>query len=422
MSAAAQLWTLPDGLTPDMLRAAALLEQGWPIAPRPMPCAVCGLEAGRHLAALPEGCTGWVHDPADALALAAADAQDRDVMDDLVEAGDRDYVPSGRSGPRVSDYGSCGRAVWYRQQDPKPAGYLPAFVDWRRAALGRIIHDAAAAARSVRYPWRRYEFEIPIPGLDKRGKVDEYDPVTGEVIDDKTCGDPKWAMVGDDGPTEDAWGQAFIYGYALDELGWPVRTITIIAIHRATGQEEHFTRPYDPGFARAALDELVTLAMTLEMGIVPDRVSYGPSGFPCSWCEHRDHCWNRAAAEAAGRSPRSYTLLGAAPTDEVIEWAAREEYAARKTATAADKAKDQAKELLEGLRPGRYGDMIIADRRRTMPKYKDGYNDAVVMLGLPQVFRPDEVPLPTRQDRWIEARPVRKSDLEKERKAKASQE
>jgi hypothetical protein len=99
-----------------------------------------------------------------ALAAAALEAADREVMDDITDALQAAYVPSGNHGPRVSDVGSCRRSVYYRETPP--AGFEPEPKMYvRQAALGTIIHAKAAEVRAERYPWRRYEFEVAVPGL-----------------------------------------------------------------------------------------------------------------------------------------------------------------------------------------------------------------------------------------------------------------
>jgi ubiquitin len=360
--------------------------------------------------------------PAGALAAQALAAADREVMDDLVEASNEDYVPSGKSGPRVSDAGGCPRSVWYREQPP--ADFVPDVVDQRRAALGTIIHKRAEAVRSRLYPWRLYEFTVTVPGLDRPGRVDEYDPVLGEVTDDKTAGSRKWEMVGADGPTADAWAQGMVYGLALDDMGWPVKTIRIIVINRDTGQEEHFRRDFDPAEARADLDDLIELATMLDLGIVPERTGVGPASFPCSWCVAKSHCWNIEAADAAGRSPESYTLLGPDPDDKVIEWAGVRVIEARKAATDAKKAKDEADALIDGVKAGTYGDVTIGPRSRQMPNYKDSFERLSGFYALPDVHRPsfDEATEVTqRTDRWTEVKAVRAAKRAKKAKAPAGE-
>jgi hypothetical protein len=355
------------------------------------------------------------------LARRAMRAADRGVMEDIVSDLDvrhaptgksgpsARYVPSGRSGPRVSDVGGCGRAVWYREHPP--TGYVPAKVDRRQAALGTVIHQAGERARAYRYPWRRYEFEVRIPGLDKRGKIDEYDPVLGEVSDLKTESHGKWGMTGEDGPSDSAWAQVMVYALAVEEMGWPVRTVRIMAVNRSSGEEEHFRRDYDPAEARDALDELVGLATLLDLGVVPARIhDAGPDAFPCGWCPARLHCWNVEAAKAAGRSPQSYTVLGPEPDDPTIEWAARRVHAATKAATEAEKAKEAVTPLLEGIPPGTYGRMQITARSRKMPDHKAHANRVLGLYPLPKEHRPPVEQIehpPRRTDRWMEAKPVR---------------
>lgn len=323
-----------------------------------------------------------------ALAEAALAVADREVMDDIVEAVDAEHVPSGNTGPRVSDVGSCRRSVWYREAPPE--GFTADPLSYQRqAALGTIIHAKAAAVRAARYPWRWYETEVSVPGLDKKARIDEYDPVLGEVTDDKTAGARRWEMVGDDGPAPSAWQQAAVYAYALDDLGLPVRTLRIIVINRDTGAEEHFRQPYDPATARAALDDLIELATMLDLGVVPPRDGSGPSNdWQCRGCFARSHCWNLDAAAEAGRSPESYTILGAEPADPTIIWAGEKVLAAREVRLAAEKAEKEAKALIDGIEAGEYGDLTFKTTRRSMPEYKESFDRAVQLYALPDKFRP----------------------------------
>lgn len=418
--------TLPTPVVspvPGLVMAAAVIaDAGWLIGPRPMPC-VCGADRGRHTG--PDlttgGCAGYVHDPADALACAAVDTIDNPMMDDISEYQDARHVPSGGVGPRVSDVGRCGRQVWYREHPP--AGYTPAPVSRRAATLGTIIDLAARKAREAKYPWRYYQMRVQVPGLDRPGFVDEYDPVTGTVIDGKTCGDGKWEWYGDEGPPEDAWAQLSVYGYALEEAGWPVQVLRVVGINRSTGEEESFHRPYRPAAALTALDQLVDLGTVLDLGLVPERAAdaSGPSRFPCSWCEARNHCWNTAAAAAAGRSPESYTRLGPTPTDETIGWAARNLMDARKTGTAADKRAKEYVALLDGIPGGEYDGLEVTPGGRFMPEYKAGWNLALGYLDLPDEQRPtaDQVErqLPKRRDKTIGVKPVRAATKDPGRQA-----
>jgi len=278
----------------------------------------------------------------------------------------------------------------------------------RQAALGGIIHDRAAEVRAKRYPWRRYEFEVTIPGLDKKGRVDEYDPILGEVTDNKTVGVRKWEYVGDDGPAESAWGQGLLYALALDAMGLPVQTVRIIVINRDTGGEEHFRRPYDPTAAQRVLDDLVELATMLDLGVVPPRDGTGPgTDWQCRSCFALSHCWNVDAAAAAGRLPESYTLLGEEPSDETIAWAAEQLMVARRAVKAAKAAEDAAKDLMEGIEPGEYGDYVVSLTRRLMPNYRESFERLLQLYALSDVHRPpvSEVEKPLmRVDRFTTVR------------------
>lgn len=364
------------------------------------------------------------------LAARAADAATRDAMDDIVEAQRAAYTPSGMTGPRVSDYGACSRRVWYRESPP--AGYVPdpVTIYERHAALGTIIHAAAAAARSARYPWRRYEFEVRVPGLDRPGRVDEYDPVTGEVVDNKTVGSRKWEWVGPDGPADEAWGQGFIYGAALSDMGLPVQTITIFVINRENGQEEHHHRPFDPETAQEYLDTLLSQAMMLDLGVEPPRERPGPStDFECRVCPARGHCWDIPAATAAGRSPESWVKLGPSPDGMTIEWAGQEAIDANKARLQAEKKEDEARALIQGVTPGTYGDVRIVDSWGTSVDYKgawaqmDGMYRTLYDMGALPEAAPDPRLMAgprTRKTKTQTAKPLRKADIVARDKAKAA--
>ncbi|WP_431935772.1 hypothetical protein [Micromonospora sp. RP3T] len=377
----------PAGVTAEVLEAAALLDAG-PIDPELVPCATCAQPP-------------LVHDdvdhphrpaPAYALALAAAAAEDRQVMADVVEHLDAAHVSSGRKGPSPSDAGKCRRQLWYR--DRPPADYVPRVIDSRRAALGTITHDAATAARSARYPWRQYKLRVAIPGLDRDGELDEYDPVLGRVIDWKTAGEAKWAIVGDDGPTGDQWDQGDIYAYALDFAGYPVRDVAIITINRDTGDEETFVRPYDPARSLAALDRLTEAATMVEAGVLPPRDGYGPRDWRCKWCPALDHCWQTARAAELGRSPVSLTLLGETPDDPSIAWAGREVLKVSAARLELEKLEDRAKDLVQGIAPRLYdegapdGGVEVYDKWSTSYDYKGAYETLRDYYELPDGVRP----------------------------------
>lgn len=380
---------LPAGITAVLLEAAALADAG-PVDPELVPCGVCGepplvhddVEAGHN----------WAPSEARVLADRAIAAAEAPLMGDIVAHLDDQHVPSGKTGPSPSDAGACRRALWYR--DRPPADYTPRTIDARRAAIGTLIHQAGARARAGRYPWRMYELQVDVPGLVRAGRVDEYDPVLGRVIDWKSAGERKWDIIGDDGPTPDQWAQVRIYGYALDAGGYPVRELQIITVNRDTGEEEEFLEAYDPQRALAALDDLIEVGLMIDGGVLPPRDGYGPADWRCQWCPALNHCWNVDAAKAAERSPESYTLLGAIPEDPSIVWAGLELIRLSAERLALEKSEDRAKALLQGIKPGKYGadradgGIEIADKWNTGRSYKEAFEKLLACYVLPEEQRP----------------------------------
>lgn len=410
-------------LDPTALEAAALIEKG--LDRVNAKCARCGVVSFAHEAEYDQDAGGHEHELSAAWLLAehALAAADTEVMDDIVAEVEAEHTPSGKTGPSPSDAGACRRQLWYRDHGHTLAGYEPnTTIDRRRAALGNVVHDAGRIARAKRYPWRMFEMPVIVPGLNRGGRIDEYDPVLGEVTDDKTAGRAKWQMFGDEGPTDAAWEQVAIYGYALlmaSETGMaeeslPVRSLRIIAINRDTGAEEHFHRDFDPAFALAALDKLLDTAMIIESGIKPPRDGFGPKHWMCEWCPALAHCWNVKAAASAGRSPESYTLLGPRPDDPSIVWAGREAMQASAERLKWEKREDRAKRLLQGLRPRVYGadredgGIEIADSWSTSYGYKEAYEKLLAFYGLPEDQRPALDALPPV--------PVKKSKSQKAKK------
>jgi hypothetical protein len=396
--------------------AANIAAAGWPIGPRENPC-VCGQPWHTHQGGLPDGCTGYEHDHADQLAQRAAEADHASLLEDMAAYDDhlhqlrRAEAGPRPPGPRVSDVGRCRRQVWYRETPPE--GYIPRTGIPRRAAsMGTALHDKAALARSWRYPWRSYDMQVQVPGLEGNGYIDEYDPITGTVIDFKTFGEWKWENVGDYGPPDEAVDQAMIYGLALEAMGLPVNRICILGVRRSNGDEELFWYLYDPARAQHALEPLLALADSIELGVTPARDGAGPSDWRCKSCPALNHCWQTEEAAAAGRSPQSWIALGDNPDRVTIAWAAGTVWELGKAAAGAKAAHEQAKLLLEGVPAGTYGEYEVSNRSRKMPEYKATHNRNLGYWSLDPQYRPsyDVVAQPeVRVDRWVQVGRVRAS-------------
>ncbi|MBM0201932.1 hypothetical protein JNW90_01515 [Micromonospora sp. STR1s_5] len=390
-------------LPPLVVQAAAILDRGWPTGPFPAVC-VCRRHAHEHIDHLPDGCDGFRTAPAWELAGRAYEADTRTVMSD-VAAHSRAERSARKAGPGwsigASDAGKCRRSIQYRENPP--ADYRPLPEDTRKADVGTAIHDGATTARRARYPWRMYKLVLRLPGLDKPVEIDEYDPITATATDWKTSGDWAWEIIGQEGPWPDNEEQIDLYCLALDLAGYPIRRGRLTYIKREDGEEESFDRVYDRQAAEQALARLVSVGTYLDLGVDLPRDRSGPSSDRiCQLCPARAHCWNLDAAEEAGRSGESYTILGPDPDDPTIEWAARLVAEANAEANAAEKRKKELVPLLDGVRPGEYGDYEVYRGASTSYDHKGANEKLTELWKLPEGMRPaaDALPQAQRKRSW----------------------
>ncbi|MEU7802692.1 hypothetical protein AB0B10_25870 [Micromonospora arborensis] len=412
--------------SPDVLgRAAAIAAAGSPIGPDGC---VCGAAKRSHAredftGPGPDGCPGYRPDPAQELAWAAVAADSRLAMADVAEHNSavRQERASGRWQVSPSDVGSCPRRVWYRENPP--AGYVPLPQDTRKADAGTAFHAGITEARAALYPWRQHKVRLRVPGLDRDGEGDEYDPITATLEDWKTAGPTTWAYIGVHGPWEKAWKQAFVYAYALAFAGAVVRRVRIRYIHRETGEEEVFTRAYDEAYALAALGELINLVTMIEAGLEPIRAGRGPDVDPlCDRCEARLHCWNIPAAKLAGRTPQTFTVHGPnpEPDDPELLWCIAEAGRARLERLALEKD-EKAYKALADVDAGVYGEWEVKRGGSSRPQHRQAFDQLVEALRTweetPADARPPVVSLipavRVARSRKLEIVPVRQASREK---------
>lgn len=429
-------------------QAAAIIADGIPFGPRTHPC-VCG--AGRHAhagknltgACKATGCTRYRSNPAYDLAYAALDAQQMPLGHALREFDRRDRDAKRKAHPRgpgewslgPSDAGTCRRRILYRNLPPED--YTPAIVDQREARMGSIIHKEVLRELAVLYPWRSFEQEVRVKGLDRPAYYDSFDEIVCEVEDEKTAGDWRWDQVNDHGVEDDVWKQVMLYGLALTEAGHTVKTLRVNYIKRCNGHDQTFVRDYDHEAALEARDELLAIASALDMVAASEpgdvdidellpRDRSGPSTDAlCKRCEARVHCWGLIEAEANGRSGESWTVLGPEPVDEEVEWAIEQNVLAKDAYREAETIKNQTAALVEGLDEGRYGRFKIDTQRfGSGPDYKGFVEQVQQIATLPPEARPDlaDIPVPHRPGviRPVTRR-VPKSVLEREERAAARQ-
>jgi hypothetical protein len=376
-------------------------------------------------------CTKWRPDVVEAKARAVAAADGRDILAVYREHQRNEHrktaqpKESGQISLGASDAGACKRSVWYRNFADTLEDYVPAFVDDKKSLMGTSIHESFLGATKALYPWRQIEMRLTVPGFDRDVRIDSYDPYTGVVEDLKTAGDAKWRMLVD-GPTEGTWKQTRIYGFGLEEAGYLVTELRLVYVHREGDKApEVFTEPYDRAKALEAVSELATLGDLLAAGVVPEREGDGPdSGYPCAYCPARNHCWNVDTAATVGRGPVSVTLLGLSPEDKEVEWALSQYRDGLAIENEGKSVKAKFKAMLDGIEPGRYGDLVWAEDTR-WEKDTNSYIRALEnALVTPEALRPSMEALQKVAERRFPrtsqaVRPVRAATLAKEAKARA---
>lgn len=309
----------------------------------------------------------------------AADDDPSEVMHEWDAARPRSGKTSraraeGLFGVGPSDLGACEKAVEFRERPPE--GHVPLDIPKDAAILGTLIHDALTDARRWRYPWRQFGVPIEIVGLDAPGEIDEYDPYIGRVIDYKTASKWKWESIGDEGPPLSEWEQVMGYAKGMRDQGHKVETVQLLYYNRNSGQPEVFTRDYNEHFALQALARLHVMMDALEDGHpLPRRRQgvemLGPTvdTFCAELCPHVVTCWNLTEVPEH-RTPGGW-LLVKDDDDGAIEATLEKYDLYRKTESAGRKEKAKARDHLEGLEPGRYGDMLLGFSRASVVSKPD---------------------------------------------------
>ncbi len=308
----------------------------------------------------------------------------------------------GQWGVGPSDIGRCRRQVSYRENPPPD--YVPEPEDRSVMVFGTMVHEGMTMLYRSLYPWRRTKFKVMIPGFDRPGEIDSYDPIAGggEVEDWKTGG--RWAAgrVGEDGPFPDDVDQAMIYAFGLRAAGEKVEWVRVTYIFRDPVSFESFRFPYDEERAYEAADRLHSVIDMLDAGNDLPRDGLGPStDGRCRRCPAVRHCW---PDDPAGlRSPEGYLL---ARDDDGIT-AAAGEYVATRYDREVEARHKFARALLEGVEPGVYNEEWTISWSR--PKAPDPVPDwqlraellsehlRRVSDGLEEPLSPDLLPSPMKQ-------------------------
>ena len=183
-----------------------------------------------------------------------------------------------RIGP--SEIHGCSRKVWHRLNNtPTTNRDTLKLAAW----MGTAIHKQIEEQLDERDPFEinlKRELEVEHDGL--MGHVDCYDVQNREVIDWKTTTKKNMSKF----PSTQQRTQVQLYGYLLSNNGYPVDSVTLVAIAR-DGDERDIkihTEPYDE---RYALEGLAWLSRIVDMIEPPDPEM--PARVFCSnYCQFYD--------------------------------------------------------------------------------------------------------------------------------------
>lgn len=258
----------------------------------------------------------------------APDALDQQLQRDLyayeqIEQELRDPAPGPSDVAVLHPPAGCRRRLAYRVQGAEPTDPVPAWLV-RSAIMGKAVHLVAAQARRELHPDWLVEEPVTVPGFDRPGQLDAYDPASGTVDDVKSKSDHAYRAVLERGQAAaHERDQVLLYGLAL-EAGQPglqvaVKRCSVTYVNRSTGDQFVDSWTYD----RAAAEQ-VALAMYGVLDLVESRPAddiprdgRNPAWKPCDSCPFRRRCWD-LPADATDRDIELTVSTRATPA-EVVE-------------------------------------------------------------------------------------------------------
>jgi hypothetical protein len=137
------------------------------------------------------------------------------------------------------------------------------------AIMGTFIHAGIADAIKREDPFGdnfMIEQEFKVEGL--RGHVDLYIKDAAQIVDWKTTKVKSLRYF----PSLQQRLQVQLYGYLVSENGYPVETVSLVAIARDGGAQDirEHTEPYDPEMAKQGLDWISNLQDMAANGEIPE--------------------------------------------------------------------------------------------------------------------------------------------------------
>jgi len=137
------------------------------------------------------------------------------------------------------------------------------------AIMGTFIHAGIAEAIKREDPFGdnfMIEQEFKVEGL--RGHVDLYIKDKAQIVDWKTTKVKSLRYF----PSLQQRLQVQLYGYLVSENGYPVESVSLVAIARDGGAEDirEHTEPYDPEMAKQGLDWISNIQEMAANGEIPE--------------------------------------------------------------------------------------------------------------------------------------------------------
>ena len=153
------------------------------------------------------------------------------------------------------------------------------------AIMGTFIHAGIADAIKREDPFGdnfMIEQEFKVEGL--RGHVDLYIKDKAQIVDWKTTKVKSLRYF----PSLQQRLQVQLYGYLVSENGYPVESVSLVAIARDGGAEDirEHTEPYDPEMAKQGLDWISNLQDMAANGEIPEPEK--DVYFCRSYCDYYD--------------------------------------------------------------------------------------------------------------------------------------
>ena len=153
------------------------------------------------------------------------------------------------------------------------------------AIMGTFIHAGIADAIKREDPFGdnfMIEQEFKVEGL--RGHVDLYIKDKAQIVDWKTTKVKSLRFF----PSLQQRLQVQLYGYLVSENGYPVESVSLVAIARDGGAEDirEHTEPYDPEMAKQGLDWISNLQDMAANGEIPEPEK--DVYFCRSYCDYYD--------------------------------------------------------------------------------------------------------------------------------------